>query len=337
MFVVSSLDKAIVATLAYASVKDWPLTSWEIFRYLISLKKFEERNPSFLNKPLKLKDVIDRLDFLRKKKIVETKDSFWFLKENQARDLLITSRIARESLCDQKWRLLKKRERLLKSLPFIRGVLVSGSLACNWVREESDFDLLLISASDRIWTARFFANFFLACLGLKRTDKKIKNRFCLNHFITTAALRIPFKSLYNAWTYVHLVPLLEQERGVFAAFQKENSWVTDYLFWGFGPGWQDQRKARISPREKSLQKLFEALINFFLGNFWEKFFKKVQIYHIKKQPSSFREEGGRVTLSETQLEFHPNSPEKETLQAYNQKIKSLNLFRYEPEKDSGLF
>lgn len=63
--------------------------------------------------------------------------------------------------------------------------------------------------------------------------------------------------------------------------------------------------------------------------------KKIQQARIKKDPLT-HQSGGRVVFSDSQLEFHPNSPEKWILEKYNKKMKKLGFEELGQEKDSGL-
>jgi len=214
-------------------------------------------------------------------------------------------------------------------------VAISGSLAMNNPKKESDIDLLIISKSGRIWTCRGLVTLFCHLIGQRRHGKLTQDRICLNHYLTNNSLKIPFRSLYNAQTYVHLVPILEIEKGIYRKFQKANQWINQYL--SFCP-----RKERGYLKIIKLNSLFtftrrlrEFFLNERIGDWLESILRKFQEKRIKKDPLTYQS-GGRVVFDDNQLEFHPDSPEKEVLKKYNLKMKGLGFEELGQEEDSGL-
>ncbi|MFH1671213.1 MAG: nucleotidyltransferase domain-containing protein, partial [Candidatus Portnoybacteria bacterium] len=201
-----SLEKSILATLVYYNVLDQPMTGWEVFRYLVKKDKFEVN----LNKIL---DILENSSELNK--FISQKNGFYFLK---GRESIIKQRIERQIIADRKWKKARRIIRLLQVIPYIRMVAVSGSLAMNNTKEESDIDLLIITKADRIWTCRALTTLYLHLIGQRRHGNLTKDRFCLNHYITDNSLEISGQSLYNAQTYAHLVPMLEN--GLYQKFQE---------------------------------------------------------------------------------------------------------------------
>ncbi|MCK5466638.1 hypothetical protein KAI56_04080, partial [Candidatus Parcubacteria bacterium] len=60
-----------------------------------------------------------------------------------------------------------------------------------------------------------------------------------------------------------------------------------------------------------------------------------QTKRIKKDPLNMKK-GGRITISNDQLEFHPNSHEAKIIPEFNKRMKELKLFEFGEQKDSGL-
>jgi len=84
-----------------------------------------------------------------------------------------------------------------------------------------------------------------------------------------------------------------------------------------------------------LRKSQEFILDGKLGDWLESFLKKIQTKRIEKDPLTYRA-GGRVTFDDNQLEFHPESPEKNILEKYNQRLRELGFGEIDVEKDSGL-
>ncbi|OIO52089.1 MAG: hypothetical protein CO003_00335 [Candidatus Portnoybacteria bacterium CG_4_8_14_3_um_filter_44_15] len=320
----TSLEKSILATVAYYDVLDRPLTGWEVFKYLI-LKNRELAIG--LKEVLTLLGNSDELD-----KFIGQNNGFYFLKN---RGNIIAERIERQKISAQKWKKSKLAVKLLQMVPFIRLVILSGSLAMDNAKKNSDIDLLIVAKSGRIWTCRALVSLLVHLLGKRRHGALTKDRLCLNHYLTDKSLKIPFQSLYNAQTYAHLTPVLEIENGLYRQFQKQNNWLNDYLLFYPSENKGYLKKIQLSRLAAFLRKLREFILDGKLGDKLELFLKKIQAERIKKDPLTYRA-GGRVVVDDSQLEFHPDSPEKNILEKYNRKIKRLGFDETDLEKDSGL-
>ncbi len=314
----TDLEKSILATLAYYDVLGRPLTGWEVFRYLIRYQK-----------PIKLEKI---LDVLENNPRIGQKNGFYFLK---GRAGLVKQRIEKQKLADQRWKKINRVIKLLQSIPYIRLIMISGSLAMNNPEKESDIDLLIVTKAGRIWTCRGITTLFIHLLGQRRHGQLTENRFCLNHYITDQSLKISLPSLYNAQTYAHLIPVWQAEAGLYRRFQRANQWLTKYL--AFYPSNRKSclREVRNNCLFDSTRRLKEFVLDTQIGDALEFILKKIQTRRIKKDPLTYRA-GGRVVFDDSQLEFHPDSPEKRILERYNQKVESLGLSKLAVEKDSGL-
>jgi len=318
----SDLEKSILSTLVYYDVLNQPLVNWEVFKYLNKKGDFEVD----LNKVL---DVLENSSELSK--YINQKNGLYFLKN---REKIVKQRIQRQIIADKKWKKAKRVIRFLQTIPYIRMVAVSGSLAMNNTKEESDIDLLIIVKSGRIWTCRIFTTLFFQSIGQRRHGQLTKNRFCLNHYITDKSLKIPHKSLYNAQTYAHLVPVW-QKRGLYRKFQKANAWIKEYLV-----NYPREQKGYLNVLKTSWffnseAQFKEWILDTWLGDKLESFLRNFQVKRIKKDSLTYKL-GGRVVFNDDQLEFHPDSPEKKILQKYNQKMKELGFEEMAHQRDSGL-
>jgi len=326
----SPLEKSILATLVYYDVLERPLTGLEVFKYLISRGITDEE------REVSLKEVLGTLENSPAlAEIIEQKNGFYFL---NGRRKIIKERIARQKIADQKWKKARRLIKFLQTVPFIRLVAVSGSLAMNNPKKEADIDLLIVAKASRIWTCRGLTTLFVHLLGQHRHGLLTKDRLCLNHYLTDQSLRIPFKSLYNAQTYAHLVPVWEIEGSKtpkYNQFQKANQWVKNYLVFYHKSQEGYLKKIKSNKFLIFSRKIREFVLERKIGHGLEFLLKKFQERRIKKSPLTYRV-GGRVVFDDRQLEFHPDSPEKWILEKYNQKMKELGLGELGQEEDSGL-
>lgn len=320
----NSLEKSILAAVVYFDGFDYPLTLWELRKNLINPGRMGNSNLAFTVGIFEILKSLENSELL--KQTLAERDGFCFLK---GRENIVERRIERQKISDEKWKKARRYAFLFRLVPFLKLAFVSGSLALNNAKKNSDVDLLLVSKSGRIWTCRFFALLFLAAFGVLRRGNKVAGRFCLNHFITDATLEIKNQSLYNAQTYGNLVPFIVRDKKVWAEFWKKNDWLKNYIF-NFNPP---------SPEVVNFHTVYSkdaksgGLSGF--GNLAEKFFAFLQKRRIEKDPRT-KKAGGRVVADDSRLEFHPDSPEAEILAKYNKKMAELGFPELADEKDSGL-
>ena len=326
-----------MATLVYYDIFDFPLTVFEVNKYLI--------NPARLSKnsilgTISLNLVAEGLESLVGNGHIGSKNGFYFL---SGRDSLYELRIEREKMATQKWKKFLRIAKWFQTVPYLRAVLVSGSLALNNTGHESDFDVLSVVMTGRLYTCRIFLSFVASLFGARRTRYEIiaPDKFCFNHYVTDSNLNIKHESLYNAQTYANLKPVLVSN-GIFSRFYAENIWLNKYVYNSLRSDFEtslgsDLGFRSISPNSilLAVAKLGELILNSPIGSLVELLAKKYQQKRIKNNPATY-ESGGRVVFTDHELEFHPRSFEAFAIDKYNKKLKQLGIIPCIEEKDSGL-
>lgn len=328
----SFLEQSILCTIIYYNNLGQPLTDFEIYKYLIrpkagsSLGAIAHAGFDFVQ----VRDCLEQSNWLRDR--LETKNGFYFLRGKAG---LAKQRITKYRIAIKKWKKAKRVAKWLQVIPFVRMVAVSGSLAINNTRKKSDIDLLVATEYRRIWLTRMLVTLFIHLMGARRYKKLTANRFCLNHYITDQSLFISFKSLYNAQTYAHLTLLYQSPRNnIFPRFQKSNAWLKDYLF-HFNEQKVHLHTIKNNRLLAKIADLFEAVLKTKIGEILENLCRSYQRFRIQKDPLT-NKEGGRVTFTDYQLEFHPESPELKILNSFNVATFKMGLLEYTNQKNSGL-
>ena len=320
------LEKSILATIVYYDTLNLPLTQMEIFKYLIKV------SPKQKLSKINLFSIITLLESKELKRFIESKNGFYFLK---GRENLVKQRIKKQKITEQKWKIAKRIIWIMQLIPFLRGVMVSGSMAIGNAKKESDIDVLIITSKNRIWIVRAITTLFLHILKRRRHNHLTKDRICLNHYITEESLNIIHRSLYNAQTYAHLIPVLELEAFNLKKFYKKNKWIKNCLFFIFYEKNLAFRKSKYSFLLNFFRKSLEYILNNPLGNLLEKAIKIAQVHRVKKDKLTYTK-GGRIVINDMELEFHPKSPEKIIIESYNKKMRELGFPELGNQKDSGL-
>jgi hypothetical protein len=115
-----------------------------------------------------------------------------------------------------------KRGRLLGKFPFIRAVMISGSLSKNFMEKDSDVDYFVITEPGRLWIARFAVAIFKR-LFLFNSHKL----FCVNYYIDQQHLELQEKNIFTATELTTLIPVCGRQ--LYGDLMNSNRWVRDYF------------------------------------------------------------------------------------------------------------
>ncbi len=329
------LERLILLTIIYYDLLNKPLTSFEIWKYLIKPSSLRTLDNFEQMPKCSLFDVIDTLEkSIYLNNLISQRNGFYFLKYRS--DDFFHYGIKIQKICAQKIKKIRRYINLIKYLPFVRAIFLSGSVAMGYATERSDLDVLIVAKNRRIWLVRAMTAGVTFLFGIKRMPdelSKYKDKICLNHFITTESLSIPFQSIYTAQIYARLLPLYD-EGNYFEKFYKKNQWIKNYLI--NYEIFMESIEAAFKGNEKIpfFKKIFEmwfGIFDFFFGSL----IKRIQTWLIKRNPKTYQS-GGRIIFNDQMLEFHPNSKEKDIIENYNKKIIEFNFDKSFCETDSGL-
>ncbi len=217
------------------------------------------------------------------------------------------ARRKQDLLLDEKWKLLMKRTRWFRFIPFIEFIVASGSMAIGNVHEGSDFDVLVGVREGRIFTVRYLLNFIFSLLGARRLDDKegtSPDKLCFNHFVTERTFaKEPF-NFYRAELYRTMVPIYG-DRAALKRFFAANAWS----------GANTERNLEDLRFEKKRSniggKVLEYILKGRFGNFIERrVFMPIAMRRLDAYIRT-KVKGGRVVTSEQELEFHFELPHEE--------------------------
>lgn len=200
------IKKNILSTLAYFDLFNYPLTVEEIFLYLPV--KCEPVDFEYALRCL----VIDRLVYHFNK--------FYTLKNDY---FLVERRLKGNAKAAEMIGIAKKVSDLLIRFPYVKGIAISGSLSKNFADENSDIDLFIITAKNKLWIARTMMHCFKKLTFLVNRQ----HYFCMNYYIDEQELQIREKNVYTAIEIATLIPLHGDT--VFEQFYIANAWTRDYL------------------------------------------------------------------------------------------------------------
>ncbi len=204
---------------------------------------------------------------------------------------------------------------LIKAMPFVRCVLLNGSLAQGKSSYSSDIDLLIICKNSRIFTARFFSILAVWITGLKRSPNEAMEHsgmFCLNYFMTEDNLVIPHdreKSMnkYCAINYSNSLFMCGEAK-IFIKFIENNIvWMQNYL----SSCELEKLVARLNIAKSknknfkdSRPRFIEKLLSGKAGDRLEQNLKNLQVRRIKQDPRT-QKYPQLIVVNDKELRFHP--------------------------------
>ncbi|MCX6810355.1 MAG: nucleotidyltransferase domain-containing protein [Candidatus Berkelbacteria bacterium] len=118
---------------------------------------------------------------------------------------------------------------LLQLAPFVKAVILTGSMTRGDDSLASDIDLLIITSPKRLYTARFFATFWTALTGWRRKplDKNPAGKFCLNYYLSSDNLDIKPRTANCARHHRHLIRIWDRG-GELEKIYRQNFWLYNH-------------------------------------------------------------------------------------------------------------
>lgn len=291
-------EKAIVRTLLYSDIFNYPLSEEEVWKFLISNKNINKT--IFDSKIKKINSVVFR------------KDGFLHIEKKAS---TISERTDKFKESQKKYSLAYKTIRKLFIIPSVIFVGISGNLSMMNAGRYDDIDLFVITKKDTVWITRLLLIFCLKILGKhrKRTDKKVADKFCLNMIVDEDKLSLSknLRSLYTAHEIVQLKPVM-QRGNIYERFINCNKWIQSYM-----PNVVEQisnQKIETS-RKIPLENLIKIILSF---SFFEKAVKNFQMLLIKRNLT-------KEIIEDKFIALHPKDYKNIILAQYTEKISKYGV------------
>jgi hypothetical protein len=294
----STADEAILRTLLYADLFDYPLTPHEIHHYLIATPATDIAVQAALAcSPWVAAHTTQTRGYVA-------------LRGRQALGAL---REARRQSSAALWPVARRWAAVLGWLPFVRMVAVTGALAVDNAPEGDDVDFLIVTAPGRVWLARALTVLVVRLARLAGVG------LCPNYVLAETALAQQRRDLFSAHDLVQMVVLVGQDTG--AAMLKANAWTAEYLPQATRPLRTEQD---LGPRGWAWrwQRLGEWLLGGRVGNAleaWERRRKLARFAPAARQPGSAAE------LDEERVKGHFEDHGYPILQRFEARVRQFQV------------
>lgn len=267
----SKLRYAILVTLAYFDVFDFPLTQDELIRFLHSVKRVRS-------------DVI--IHELSTIPYIHSKDRIFY--HLPKREKLVAQRQEREIISKRKIEKALFSIHLLRWIPTILFVGLSGSLAMNNGDKDSDIDLFLITIPHTLWITRALVWLIFVLIGNRRKrNTKGKDSMCVNMLMDMRYLAFPPDrcDIYTAHEVVQIVPLVDKYH-TYARLLQSNQWIKKLL------ANKREPSTKVSPLPAWLRLLSWCLAPIEVG------VMRLQLWYMRKHKTIEK-------VTPTYIAFHP--------------------------------
>lgn len=279
----SDLEQSIFRSVAFFSLFEYPLTSFEIWKWLAG--------PAARYRLEDVQTTLTTSIWLNER--LEKGDGF-FVRRGQL--ALITTRHQRFLDASRKFKRLRRACRYLAFLPMIKTLSVCNTLAWMNTKPESDIDLFIITKPKRLWTTRAFAVVPFALLGMRPKVGAI-DPLCFSFFTSTEQLKLrDLRLRHNDWYLAQwvrsLVPVADRE--LFSTFSHLNDWAAGLFPNSYAVRPAVARRVKTWNGHRDLAFLLEPLL------------RRLQKPRLPAEIQAMANRDSRVVVNDQMLKFHPN-------------------------------
>ncbi|QQG47670.1 MAG: nucleotidyltransferase domain-containing protein [Candidatus Woesebacteria bacterium] len=270
------LSRSDKSSIYYHNLFEYPLTASELIKWKVTSGIKLKRDLFFSNS-----------------------SGFYFLKNKEN---LIKKRFQKEKISEKKIRIAIKASKIIKKIPTILFVGLTGSCAMKNATSKSDIDLIIIVKKDTLWITRPFVYLLLEIFGFpfrRSFSKNLKDRLCLNIWLDTKNLRWKTKNIFTAHEIAQIKPLVNHQK-THQKFLNKNKWILDF--------WPNAVKI---PRKLKFTKNSSKIENLLIHKFIENLAFKAQYLYMKPKIT-------REVITKNRAIFHPINWSKKVENYLNQ-------------------
>ena len=273
---------SIIKTLSYSGVFGYPLTFYQISNNLISSSSFT------------YKKIRKELEKLIDEGVVKKVKNRFMLKGIKTHSVSNREKYTREIV--EKY---KEKIKLLRKVPWIKMVAVTGSVANYDAKEGDDIDLLIVTEKNRLWITRGFVFLILKIINELPKDKSKRN-ICPNIFLDESNMAWSEKkrNLYVAQNIISMQPFSWRD-DTYLKFINENNWIRKY-YKNFNLNYED--------RKTKTKKDSPLMV------FLEKIARKKEMEYMKKDITT-------EIVNPKLIHFNKNDSTKKILSKYKEILK----------------
>lgn len=296
------VSEKILRFLIYFDLFSYPLTKAEL--------------SAFIGAGTDKANLLDEaLQLLVESGIIFLHDGFYHINPDKS---IIERRIKGNQLALKRMKTALRFSKIIARFPYVRGVLLSGSISKGFMAENDDIDYFIITSPGRIWLTRTLLTLF----------KKIflfnsYRNFCINYFLDDKHLALQERDLYAASEIVFLIPTYNP--ALYYELLRLNNWVKNFY-----PTFQQTNAHEVSP-VTFLKPVFEYLLDNRFGKWIEHklYQKSKKIINRKYKHMSMVAFEQSFTLETHEIRYFPIHSKLNIRQRYQEQLKLFSTGNYD--------
>ncbi len=288
------LQQAILQTIAYADVFEYPLSAAEVHRYLVGVPASPEM-------------VRAQLTHLSQQALLLSHEGYYTL---AAREGNLAARQRRAAVAATLWPQALFYGRQVAALPFVRMVAVTGALAADNVDPDADIDFLIVTEPGRLWLCR------LLVILLVRAAAQRGAVLCPNYFLSERALLLEEQSLFAARELVQMVPIAGMS--TYGAMRRLNAWTDAHLPNATGA---PPKTLPETPRMEPLKHAAEAVLRTAPGAWLDQWEMQRKVRKFERQYAYHTE----ANFSPDWCKGHFDAHGQRIMDAYQARVATLDI------------
>lgn len=276
-----ALSASILTAVIYAAQFSYPLTEDELVLWLPFAQGYSDTA------------VRTRIRRMVRQGVFKRNPPFLFFPSAAG---TVSRRVTNQEASQQKWRYARAAAAKLAVIPWVRMIGVTGALSMDNSSSDDDIDFCIVTDPGSVWTVRFLTTALFTMLGIRRKpgDVVIRDRICLNMYLSSSSLNVPVRErdFYTAHEVLQLTPVYERDNNVYREFLTANRWAARYLPRAWNKRWKGKTGYR-PPAEGSPVSSSPAV-----AGFAETALMRMQRWYMKNRVT-------REVVSRDVIRFHP--------------------------------
>lgn len=148
---------------------------------------------------------------------------------------------------------------------------ITGSVAADYPKKNSDIDIMVITKINKLWIVRLKLRFFILINKIPHRrfgEKEKKDDFCFNLWLDEKSLELKKdrQNLKNAIDLILIKPLINKNK-IYERFIMANDWAKKYVATGYSN--LVNRSSIVDRRKKIKENLMDKIVNWLV--FWPQF------------------------------------------------------------------
>jgi len=288
-----TVKAAILRTIIYADIFDYPLTTQEIHRYLSKM-------PASLDT---IRAVLGHKQLIPRQ--LTCQQGYFTLR---GREFIVETRLRRAQVAAHMWPRAMRYGSFIAGLPFVRMVTVTGALTMDNVEPGDDIDYLIVTEPGRLWLCRAMV------IVLVKIAARQGDILCPNYLLTERALVFHERNLFTAHEVTQMVPLAGLE--TYRRLRQLNAWTAHFL-----PNAHDPPR-HVNPiplPRQPVRTLTEAALRTPIGD-------RLEQWEMKRKMLKFSQQHihqGNAALSPDWCKGHFNSHDQHILSTFVKRLQTI--------------